>query len=61
MRNLQEIRNQYEGYVDEMIMNGGTRLFRFKEWLEYQVEIGGVSEEEREWCYTVDGYLRGHL
>ena len=41
MRNLQEIRNRYEGYVDEMIMNGGTRLFRFEEWLEYQVEVGG--------------------
>ena len=58
MRGLQAIYNEYEGYVEMMVMNGGTRVFTFEEWLEYQVGIGGLSEEESVWCYTADGYLR---
>lgn len=58
MRNLQQLHNQYEDYLDHMTANGGSTIFTFEEWINHLLSVGKLSDEEYNKCYTFDGYLR---
>lgn len=58
MKYLGQIHNEYEDYVEDMQSKGGFHTYSFEEWINWQQQLGYLTQQEYNQCYDKEGYLK---